>query len=179
MLPIYGLLFLIFCAIISPSIQLTISLFRIVFTSDLAPDALHVPTFYCPRTKKVSILHLVVMMIGGIIFACLHHFGPRLTVFQVADDKRDWSFLSYCMMIGLLVGVIIAYLLSKLQNSGWTRNRTRRQLLRLLMCLELYALYVGIFGRLYLILLAIILLRRQRDSAFCAVEWTNFIPHIM
>jgi len=164
---------------LSPFIHLSISLFCIVFTNTIPIEALHVPTFYCPRTKKVSRLHFVVLLIGGFIFSCLHHLGPRLTTFPNVLEQELWIAMSYYMMAGLLLSASIAYFLSILQIKLQGSGTVVRILYGFLVWLVLYALFLGIYGRLKLIVLALVLLRQQPDRVFCAVDWTKFIPHIL
>jgi len=179
-LPCRVLLFLVLFTVVSPAVHLTVSLFRIVFTSDIHTDALHVSTFYCPRTKKGSILHLIVMMIGGIIFSCLHQLVPYLTMFPTELERDLWSLMSYYMMLGLFGGVTAAYFLSILQYNSEVGKRIISRILRLFcMCFEFGALFIGISARFYLILLALLLLRQQPDGAFCSVDWTRVIPHVL
>lgn len=82
------------------------------------------------------------------------------------------------MMVGLLSGVTIAYFLSILQRKLKGSRTTGSILITFLVVLELYALLLVIVGRLALIFLALVLLREQPGSAFCAVDWTKLIPHI-
>lgn len=179
MLPFRAVLFLVGLAILSPFIHLSISLFCIVFTNTIPIEAFHVPTFYCPRTKKVSRLHFVVLLIGGFIFSCLHHLGPRLTTFPNVLEQELWIAMSYYMMAGLLLSASIAYFLSILQIKLQGSGTVVRILYGFLVWLVLYALFLGIYGRLKLIVLALVLLRQQPDRVFCAVDWTKFIPHIL
>ena len=135
----------------------------IIFSDDIPSNALHVPTFYAPRTKnlKVYILHFVIFELCGTIFAGLHLAG-----WNVGKDS-GWRVHSVIMLITMFAAIPTIYVI--------VTNRWRFGLVLGLSIL----CYSALGARIFLIQRAFIsLLQQQHGTAFCAVDWTKFIPHL-
>jgi len=159
-LPLYILLFLFHLPqrIFS---TLCLSLLHIIFTCDIHEYAIHIPTFYAPRSKKRVWLHFVVMAAFGIIFSGVHLAGWKL---QTVATQATWRLFSVYMFVAILAGIPLAYCIARTQVyspllSGF--------------------LFTGVWSRVALVVLAFTLLRVEVDpTAFCALDWTKFIPHL-
>jgi len=165
LLPLFTLLFLvsfIFSAV-----------FGIITTSTVAPNSLHVPSFYSPTTKSDKYSHMVVFAIFGIIFGGLHCIGWNFT-YPTAFEQYLWRASSLAITVIPLIVAPIDYILENYElDKGFFK--VVRLILDLIMTMLLF-IYVP--ARLTLIGQTFTLLRKQPQDAFLAVDWNQYIPHL-
>jgi len=165
LLPFFTLLFLV-------SFIFT-AVFGIITSDTVAPGASHVPPFYAPRTKSDKYSRMIVFAFFGVIFGGLHCIGWNFT-YTTPFEQHLWRASSVVITAIPLVVAPIDYILENFKlNKGF--GGVVRLVLDLIMTILLF-IYVP--ARLSLIGQALALLRNQPQTAFLAVDWTKYIPHI-
>ena len=165
--PFFALLFLI-------SFIFT-SIFGIIATSDIQSGATHVPSFYAPTTASDRYSRMLVFAFFGVVFGGLHCIGWYFT-YPTDLERMLWRVTSLIITVIPIIVAPIDFLVSNRDLSTWGRaGRTTLWALDLIMTILLF-IYVP--ARLSLIAQALALLREQPSSAFIAVDWTRYIPHL-
>lgn len=148
------------------------AVFGIITSKTVTPGAPHVPSFYAPETKSDKHSRMVVFALFGAIFGGLHCFGWNFT-YPTPFEQHLWRATSLAItVIPIVVAPIDWILENKFENASGT-------LVKYILDLIMTILLVGyVLARLSLIAQALALLRNQPPSAFLAVDWTKYIPHI-
>jgi len=186
LLPFLFLLLFLFVIFLIPFLTLLslvsfifTAVFGIVTTSTIRPGASHVPSFYAPTTNTDRWSRMVVFALFGVIFGGLHCIGWFFE-YPTHLEKTLWRATSLAItVIPLIVAPIDLLLATQLRTHEIkyckTFERTAILALDLIMTILLF-IYVP--ARLCLIALALALLRNQHPTAFVAVDWTNYVPHL-
>lgn len=149
------------------------AVFGIITSNTIAPGAAHVPAFYAPLTKSDKYSRMIVFALFGVIFGGLHCIGWNFT-YPTEKEQNLWRATSLAITAIPVIVAPIDYVLENFELKEGS-GRIVRFALDLVMTVLLFA-YVP--ARLSLIAQALSLLRNQPQSAFLAVNWTQYIPHI-
>jgi len=160
---------------IKPFKALSKSLFGIVATTRALESHSAVPTFYAPITvNALDFLIYLVLPAIAVLFGALHCIGWNFD-FPTHTEQLLWRIGSLAITsipsVPLLVRSIMIPLVS----------RSRVKMLRMLAVVPFLlraAIISCMFARLLLLTQAVVLLRKQPESAFYAINWANFLPHI-
>lgn len=161
---------LILAFVLSPIIviisAITLIFYDVMFTSSSFPvDASHVPTYYTPKTELPWYYYAIILSIQCIVVGGIHCAGWNLAF--PTDTQRDlWHGASLAVTILPSLSFLIHTTFSpifKLQ-----RVRTVVQI----------SVVVYVAAKVFLVAQALVLLKNQPPSAFLAVDWTKFIPHV-
>jgi len=149
------------------------AVFGIITSNTVVPGASHVPAFYAPTTKSDKYSRMIVFAVFGVIFGGLHCIGWNFT-YATPSEQHLWRATSLAITIIPLIVAPIDYVLENLEpNDGF--GNVLRLALDLIMTI---LLFVYVPARLCLIAQALALMRTQPETAFLAVDWTQYIPHI-
>jgi hypothetical protein len=151
------------------------AIFEIVTTSTVPPNATHVPPFYAPCTYSDRYSRMVVFALFGAIFGGIHCIG-WIFDFPTPIEKLLWRYTAVALTAIPLIAAPIDCVLENIELEGRFSKKLRTAL-DIFMTVLLFA-YVP--ARLCLIALALASLRDldQPPSAFVAVDWTQYIPHL-
>ena len=150
------------------------AVFGIITSNTVAPGASQVPTFYAPTTNSDKYSRMVVFAVFGVIFGGLHCIGWNFT-YPTPFEQHLWRATSLAITVIPLAVAPIDYILDNFElTEGF--GRVLRLVLDLIMTI---LLFVYVPARLSLIAQALALLRTQPETAFLAVDWTQYIPHIL
>ena len=149
------------------------SIFEIFASSTVPPGATHVPSFYAPSTSSDSYSRMVVFALFGVIFGSLHCIGWHFT-YPSSFERTLWRVTSLTITIIPFIVAPIDFMLENVQLEGRLGKMVRLTLDLIMTVL----LFVYVPTRLSLIAQAIALLRNQPPTAFLAIDWTKFIPHV-
>jgi len=182
-----------------PFSTLAESLLDIATTRTLKSNATHVPAFYAPNTddsEDHESLVLFGLPIVAAVFGALHciawnfHFPSHI-------EQLLWRIGSLTItLIPLVPFVFFAFLFLRIflerrygfhlsipsislpQSVGNALEAVTITLLVIITFLVGAGLVAYMLARLLLLTQAIMLLRKQPESAFYAINWANFLPHI-
>jgi len=173
-----------------PLKALAVAPVAIVETGSFESGRSHVPTFYAPTPSfDLDYLPLLVLPLAATIFGALHCIGWNF-YFPSPVEQRLWRIGSLAItllptihfpLIALVFierfikkryGVLISDVIVFMQG-GSMALFSAFYLLVLLASVVTYVL-----ARLLLLTLAIILLKKQPESAFYAIDWANSWPHV-
>ena len=149
------------------------AVFEIVTTHTVLPGATHVPSFYAPRTKSDRYSRMIVFAIFGVIFGGIHCIGWNF-IFPTHSERFIWRYTSVVLTVIPFVAAPIDCVLENVKLDNKFRKKVRLVLDMLITAL----LFVYVPARLSLIAQAVALLRDQPSTAFVAVDWTKYIPHL-
>ncbi len=149
------------------------AIFQIVTTYTVPPDAAHVPPFYAPRTHCDRYSRMVVFAFFGGIFGGIHCVGWTFT-FPTRSERLLWRYTSLVLTAIPLIAAPIDWMLENIKLEGKFSKKLRTALDIFMTGL----LFVYVPARLCLIAQALALLRDQPPTAFVAVDWTQYIPHL-
>ena len=142
-------------------------------------DATSVPTFYVPHHQYSKLFHVSLLILLGSIFGGIHCAGWNFP-FPTYTEQRLWRVASLAVTIipiGVLLVAVLIFLVFKLLIArGICSSDADEQPLGITLAMFMLA-YV--FARLVLLGLALTLLRHLPPSAYVAVDWTKFYPHIL
>jgi len=164
---------------INPFKALSKSLFGIVATRGLESHSA-VPTFYAPTTvNDLHILIYFVLPVIAVLFGALHCIGWNFD-FPTHIEQLLWRIgtlaITSIPSVPFLIGSImipLASLRNKRSKDG-VQNMLRRMLA--VVPFPLCAAIISyMFARLLLLTQAVVLLRKQPESAFYAINWANFL----
>jgi len=184
---------------INPFKALAKPLFGIATTKTIVDNSAHVPTFYAPiTTSSVNgplILVYFVLPVVAVLFGGLHCIGWNFD-FPSHTEQLLWRIASLAITsipaAPLVVGLIVVPIIS-LHNSLERRYdsdtvpsaplpETAEVLAAMLVTVGGFLVGAGIIAymlaRLLLLTQAVVLLRKQPESAFYAINWADFLPHI-
>jgi len=113
---------------------------------------------------------MIVFAFFGVIFGGLHCIGWDFT-YPTAFEQHLWRASSLAITVIPFIVAPIDYILENFDLD----IKVIRLTLDLIMTI---LLFVYVPARLSLIAQALALLRNQPQTAFIAVEWTKYIPHI-
>jgi len=188
---------------VDPFLTLAESLFGIAATTALKSNATHVPTFYAPNTDD-SEDHEVLVAFGlpvvAAIFGALHciawnfHFPSDIEQLLWRIGSLTITLIPSVPFVVIYALVLIVVLLEFLeerygfdpsipsislpQSVKNVLEAVGGTLVVIILFLAGAGLVAYMLARLLLLTQAIMLLRKQPESAFYAINWTNFLPHI-
>jgi len=181
---------------INPFLTLAESLFGIAATTTLKSNATHVPTFYAPNTDHSndheSLLFFGLPVVAA-IFGALHciawnfHFPSHIEQLLWRIGSLTITLIPLVPYVFYAVGFAIEFLQKFLDGFPFiSLPRTVKNVLEAVgMTLLVIIAFLGgaglvayMLARLLLLMQAIMLLRKQPESAFYAINWSNFLPHI-
>jgi len=176
---------------LNPCRALSACLFDIAATSTPKYHSTHVPTFYAPRIGSANHQLLVVLPFVACIFGALHciawnfHFPSHI-------EQLFWRIGSLAITVIPLVtfitivfpGLLIDFLEARYDfRPSILFPRSVENILQAMKVVSITflvgaGLVAYMLARLLLLTQAIMLLRKQPESAFYAIKWANFLPHI-
>ena len=185
-LPLYILGFLVL-PIVTFVVVFIFTLYDLLLTFSFAADATHVPTFYVPMPQYYEFSHAPLLLILGSLFGGIHCAGWYFP-FPTYVEQKLWRIASLAVTIipigGVVAGFIIANVIllffaivrfMKLYPLGSGVNAGRvAGGVTIPLCILMY-----MAARVVLLGLALELLRNQPPSAYLAVDWTRFYPHVL
>lgn len=137
-------------------------------------NASHVPTFYAPRHASEN-WHVFIVVILATGFGATHCAGWNF-IFPTYTEERLWRLASLAVTIipCLLFCILFTVkgLLKLLKISFRHAERNFAGFASILFVL------VYVAARLVILAQGVALLRHQPPSAFTAVDWSKFYPHI-
>jgi len=145
--------------------------FGIVTTNKVPRGATHVPPFYAPRTNSDRFSRMIVFAIFGVIFGSIHCIAWNFS-FPTSTERSLWRYTS---LVLTAIPLVVAPIDCALENLKDIFGKKSRLAFAILMTALLF-LYVP--ARMSLIFQALALLRDQPASAYVAVDWTKYIPHL-
>jgi len=185
---------------VDPLVALGESLFGIATTTTL--DATHVPTFYAPNTND-SEDHRPLVLYGlpvvAAIFGALHciawnfHFPSHIEQLLWRIGSLTITLIPSVPFVYYLLALIARLLKFLKGRYGFhlcipffsLPQSVQNVLLFVRLTLLVIIAFLGgaglvayMLARLLLLTQAIMLLRKQPESAFYAINWSNFLPHI-
>jgi len=147
----------------------------------------HVPTFYAPETKSSAdreLLFGIILPVVAAIFGALHCIAWNFH-FPSDIEQLLWRIGSLTITLTPPASACIAFIIIFLVDKDY--HLSLRQCVGTVMTDMLWAIVAFLGGaalvaymlaRLLLLTQAIMLLRKQPESAFYAINWANFLPHI-
>jgi len=162
----------------------------IATSSTVKVNASHVPTFYAPGSTSLAedrLLLGIILPVVAAIFGALHCIAWN---FHFPSDIEQLLWRIGSLTITLIppafacIASIIIFLLEFLREEY---RLSLPECVGIVMAnmLGAIALFLGgaalvayMLARLLLLTQAIMLLRKQPESAFYAINWANFLPHI-
>ena len=190
-------LYLPMYAIGRPVVVLFESLVRIVRTESIAANASHVPTFYAPQphSDESFFLFYIVLPIVAAIFGALHLIAWRFQ-FPSHVEQLLWRIgsltitaipsgtLAFTLFL-LFIGICLGFLKEVVGIRPTTPSIPSRGNDSVEIILGVMVAFLGgaglvayMLARLLLLMQAVVLLRKQPDTAFYAINWTHFFPHL-
>ena len=191
---------------VDPFLILAKSLFGIATTTTLKSDATHAPTFYAPNTDG-SADHESLVLFGlpvvAAVFGALHciawnfHFPSHIEqlLWRIGSLTitliPSVPYVYYALILPVdLIRRLLKFLEGRygfhLSIPSISLPQSVKNVLEAVgMTLVVIIVFLGgaglvayMLARLLLLTQAIMLLRKQPESAFYAINWTNFLPHI-
>jgi len=182
LLPSLFLLLLLFTVFFTPFLAL-LFFFSSIFTAAFgivatSPGASYVPSFYAPTTKSDR-WSRVIFAPFGFIFGGLHCICWNFA-YPTRSEQTLWRATSLVITFVPLIVAPIDFLLStRLQNQDIKFcNIFERTALISLDLIITILLFIYVPARLSIFAQALALLRNQAPSAFLAVDWTKYVPHL-
>ena len=165
--------FLILALLLSPIlIFCTAFLYTIndlLATLSFPADATHVPTFYAPSHPS-DYKHFLVLAILATLFGGIHCIGWNFP-FHTYTEQNLWRAAALAVTALPIASFVAAIPLLKHPNAVHPGDLV--SMLFLYIAIILYAP-----ARLVLLVQALALLRNLPASAFVAIDWIKFVPHI-
>jgi len=196
---LFIILFLILCTFLFDGFL------AIAYTPLIPPNAPHVPTFYAPHTNSAVLLLLLTIVLPfiSVIFGALHCLAWN---FQFPSPVEQWFWRSTSLAITLIPSLHVVYLivivipisLPLIYLSTFFNSLSIPEIVKkILKAIGIFIIYIPaialglclliliivcllgyVLARLSLLTQAIVLLWQQPESAFYAINWSSFIPHI-
>ena len=154
-------------------------LFGIATTDEIEYLSAHVPTFYAPNMvpDDSGILIGFVLPVVAMLFGALHCIGWNFN-FPTDIEQLLWRIGS--LAITAIPSILFVFGLLKQYDGGFTIES--EMLGGMVVTVGGFLVGAGLIGymlaRLLLLTQAIVLLRDQPESAFYAINWADFLPHI-
>ena len=181
-----------------PVVFLFVSLIDIIESDSIAAKASHVPAYYAPQphADESFLLIAIVLPTVAAIFGALHliawgfQFPPHerllwrigsLTITAIPTGTL------FVILSVLFIRVCLKFVkenlntplpTSKISPSGSVRENVEVIFGLLAAFLAGAGLVAYMLARLLLLAQAVVLLSKQPDSAFYAIDWTHFFPHL-
>ena len=144
--------------------------FGIIASDTVVPGATHVPSFYAPATRSDKYSRMIVFGFSGVILGGLHCLGWNF-MYPTALERLLWRTSSLAITVIPFIVSLIDYILENYDlNKGYSKFVLDVTMTGLL--------FIYIPARISLIVQALALMRHQPQTAFLAVDWTKYIPHI-
>jgi len=182
LLPLLFFILCLFVVFLIPFVTLLLlvsfiftAVFGIVTTSTIRPGASHVSSFYAPTTNSDRWSRMAVFALFGVIFGGLHCIGWHFK-YPTHPEQTLWRATSLAITVIPLIVAPIDLLLAK-RDISTCKTFERGALLTLDLIMTIL-LFIYVPARLSLIAQALALLRDQPPSAFVAVDWTKYVPHL-
>jgi len=158
--------------LIDPVAALNISIFGIAATTTIVGNSAHVPMFYVPMAAPSDIVRLLffVLPVAAGLFGGLHCIGWNFD-FPTDIEQLLWrvgslaitSAPSILFVFGLMIKSSVGH-----ESMVWAMLKT----------VGGFLLVAYMLARLLLLTQAVVLLRKQPESAFYAINWADFLPHV-
>ena len=184
---------------INPVMALTLLLQDIAKSSTVKVDASHVPTFYAPYTTSSAdggLLFGIILPVVTAIFGALHCIAWNFD-FPSHIEQLLWrigsltnTIIPSAPLVILPSDILVGFLCYKYDFGLSIPSLSLPRCVEIMLDIMkgvLFAIVVFsvdaavvayILARLLLLMQAIMLLRKQPESAFYAINWANFLPHI-
>jgi hypothetical protein len=148
-------------------------------------DATHVPTFYAPEHPFSDFWHPFLMMIIATLFGAIHCSGWNF-IFPTYQERTLWCLSSIVVAsVPLLLFTILLIVKGALKLrrkdeplSREDRRKEKQAEWKFTGFPSLLFMLLYVAARVVILGLAIALLRHQPPSAFTAIDWSGFYPHI-
>ena len=141
-------------------------------------DATHVPTFYVPSHRYPWYLHALLLMALGSIFGGIHCAGWNSPFLTYAEQKL-WHVASLAVTIIPIAAVPFALVVFRIIQPLLAIVKVSVDGGGLLPGFIFFiSMLAYASSRLVLLVLAVALLRHLPPSAYIALDWTKFYPHI-
>ena len=156
------------------------SLLSIATTSAIKSHTTHVPTFYAPNIDSSGHhekLLLFVLPVVAVMFGTLHciawnfHFPSHIEQLLWRIGSLTITLFPLLLIVPPIVRHLYLYSISLPQRVLMVRET----LLAIAIFLGCAAFVAYVLARLLLLTQAIMLLRKQPESAFYAINWANFL----
>ena len=179
-----------------PVLVLAESLGHIFGTSEISDHASHVPTFYAPDSHvdhdHAGFLFGIVLPFVMAIFGAIHfvawqfYFPSYLEQVLWRIGSVTITALPSIVLFSCLVGIFELMLNKKsdtrrdsdVSMPDNVNNADDDSVIVMVVFAGPGGMVLYMFARLLLITLTVVLLRKQPESAFYAVNWSVFLPHI-
>jgi len=147
----------------------------------------HVPTFYAPRVEDPWLLFTILLPIAAVIFGGLHCIGWNFH-FPTHVEQLLWRIGSLAITLlpsvpPIIMGIVwlVSRCIRSAERSGGNgggggRMDTAIDVMVIFLIGLLLIPYIS--ARILLLTQAIVLLRKQPESAFYAIVWSKFLPHV-
>ena len=177
---LWFLYLLILWFVFDPVTALTESLSSIATTRKLESHVTHVPTFYAPNIDSSGHhekLLLFVLPVVAVMFGTLHciawnfHFPSHIEQLLWRIGSLTITLFPLLLIVPPIVRHLYLYSISLPQRVLMVRET----LLAIAIFLGCAAFVAYVLARLLLLTQAIMLLRKQPESAFYAINWANFL----
>jgi len=148
---------------------------RTIQTTAFDPYSDHPPMFYAPPVEQQQSLALVFVILPfvAVLFGGIHCFAWNFT-YPTPMEQTLWRIGSVVITVApipLILGYAWNTRMSATSDEKTFTHKFFERLLSALLTLYLLA-------RLMLLYFAIALLRKQPESAYIAVDWSRFLPHL-
>jgi len=155
------------------------SAFNILASSKVVAGRSHVPAFYAPETTEGRYSRMIVFAFFGVIFGGIHCVGWNF-LFPTRTEQYLWRFTSLTITFIPVVVAPIDFFLT-MQSVVFVKNMSKfaRALFSALDLVMTVLVFAYVMARLSLIAQALALLRRQPSDAYLAVDWTQYVPHVV
>jgi len=189
--------------LVNPVMALASRLLDIATSSTVKVNASHVPTFYAPETYSSAdggLLFGIILPVVAAIFGALHciawnfHFPSHIEQLLWRIGSLTITLIPSAPLVIVLITAAFRFLPDFLCNKSDFRlsipsislPQCVKTVVDVIVSIVLaIALFLGgsaivayMLARLLLLTQAIMLLRKQPESAFYAIKWANFLPHI-
>jgi hypothetical protein len=139
-------------------------------------DATHVPPAYAPKHSDYSqYAHPFLMMVLATVFGSIHCAGWNL-LFPTHQERKLWRLASLSVTIIPPVLIIVFFVIRALLVSRGFYSKSSHNITAGLAAVSFAIMYVA--ARFVIVGQAIAFLTHQPPSAFTAVDWSKFYPHL-
>jgi len=162
-----------------------------IANSSTVNDASDVPTFYAPKTNSSAdggLLFGIILPVVAAIFGALHciawnfHFPSDIEQLLWRIGSLTITLIPLASACIVFIIAVLGSLLNFLKEKYHLRFSSPEYVEAVLLAISMFvggaALVAYMLARLLLLTQAIMLLRKQPETAFYAINWANFLPHI-
>ena len=136
------------------------------------------PTFHVPKHQYSKYWHASLLIALGTIFGGIHCAGWNLP-FHTSAEQRLWRVASLAVTIIPIGAVPFSFIIKFLVVVVSSCSSYSIYGLEIIERFMLYPALAYAVARLVLLGLALALVNHQPPSAFIAIDWTKFYPHIL